>query len=501
MLNTKNKNKGQVLVLVALSLVVFIGFAALAIDIAYFYHTKHQLQGAADAAALAGASQLRGATDVAAFGNHSSARREAWKFACKNKAAGQDTYVVVAEADRAGCDNVPSGVYVGNTGDIVVGNWSGSFTPGGTPVNAVQVTARRTDAPTEGTGMSKVKTFFGGIFGLIPGGSAVKYVSISAKAIAAITQAKVLPIAVNEYWLEGDASRQPYAPCAHAYPRSFVRKTTVGNQDNVPPSPTDPADCRSWGRTFAILGVNAESNVNPQNINSYVYLDTRSRNHDGSGVSWFDVDPDADVSCDNCSDGFKKVYGIYTAGTKTTGDISPQKFREHLTYLHKGFPDNYLLPTAVEEQYRVGYTASNYPIPTSECPYATVPYFPSGGGQPINKDKALEDEVDGMKFYDRFPKGQKVVALVYDGTYVPTPGKPYAVTIVGYVLLEIDGYSPANPRNLLNPNFLRDRGSTAYAHAISDIEEPSSSFGTCDTAFFDAVRTLKMQGGNIRLVQ
>lgn len=487
MFDTKNKNKGQVLVLVALSLVVFIGFAALAIDVGYFYHTKNQLQGAADAAALAGASQLRGATDVTAFGNHSSARREAWRFACNNKAAGDRVFL---EVSASNCDPVPS-LPTANDGDIVVGHWNGNdvVNPAtGETVDAVKVRARRTD---ETPGMSKVGTFFGKIFG-------VDAVKISATAIAAITQAKVLPIAVNEYWLQGDVNKRPYENCAHLYPRSFVRKTTVNGEDNVPPSSTD-STCLSWGRTFGILGVNAESNVNPQNINSYVYLDTRSRNHDGSGVSWFDVNPNADVTCSTCSSGFYNV----TAVTKTTGDISPQKFIEHLTYLHEGFPDNYLLPTAVNEQYRTNYPAPapNYLIPTSECPYATVPYFSSGGGQPINKEKALEDEVDGMKFYDRFTKGQKVVALVYDGTYVPTPGKPYAVTIVGYVLLEIDGYSSANPRNLLNPNFLRDRGSTAYAHAISDIVQPSSSFGTCDTSFFDAVRTLKIQGGSIRLVQ
>jgi len=80
-------NKGQILVLVALSLVVFIGFAALAIDVAYFYHTRHQLQGAADAAALAGAAELDANKPP---NDQGDARSEAETFAAKNKAAGLD---------------------------------------------------------------------------------------------------------------------------------------------------------------------------------------------------------------------------------------------------------------------------------------------------------------------------------------------------------------------------------------------------------------------------
>lgn len=496
MFNTKNKNRGQVLVLVALSLVVFIGFAALAIDVAYFYHTRHQLQGAADAGALAGASQLRGANTVSAFGNHSSARREAWKFACKNKAAGQDTYLVAAEADRAGCDNVPSDVYVGNTGDIVVGNWNGSFNPGGTPVNAIQVTDRRTDAFD---GMPKVSTFFGRIFN-------VNAVNVSTTAIAARFEAPVLPIAVNEYWLQRDDSKRPYANCAHEYPRSFVRKTTVNSLDNVPPSPTDPTDCRSWGRTFAILGSDANDNIpsagvpGSKNMNGYVNMDSRSHNHDGNGKSWGDLNtispPAPSCTGGNCS----SLLGTFPnySTTKNTGSISPSKFDASLGYLHNGYPSNYILPTAVKEVYRSSYPDSNYLKPTSSCPFATLAYFPSSGNQPINKNGS-----DGKKFYEVFPQGKKAVALVYDGTFVPDtdPNMPNAVTVVGYVLLQIDGYASSNPKKLLNPGFLGDNGNTAYAHALSDIVEPTSPFGSCDSSFLDAVKNLQIQGGTFRLVQ
>jgi len=49
-------NRGQVLVIVALAFAVFLGFAALAVDVAYMYTVRNELQRCADAGALAGAS-------------------------------------------------------------------------------------------------------------------------------------------------------------------------------------------------------------------------------------------------------------------------------------------------------------------------------------------------------------------------------------------------------------------------------------------------------------
>lgn len=57
----KNED-GQVLVIFALLLVVFIGFAALVIDVGMMYRTKSKMQIAADAAALAGAQDLPSAS-------------------------------------------------------------------------------------------------------------------------------------------------------------------------------------------------------------------------------------------------------------------------------------------------------------------------------------------------------------------------------------------------------------------------------------------------------
>jgi hypothetical protein len=50
--------RGQALVLAALAMVVILGFAAMAIDVGYWYSQKREVQKAVDAAALAGAQEL-----------------------------------------------------------------------------------------------------------------------------------------------------------------------------------------------------------------------------------------------------------------------------------------------------------------------------------------------------------------------------------------------------------------------------------------------------------
>jgi Flp pilus assembly protein TadG len=52
----RNDNRGQVLIIVALAFVVLLVFAALAVDVAYIYTVRSELQRCADAGALAGAS-------------------------------------------------------------------------------------------------------------------------------------------------------------------------------------------------------------------------------------------------------------------------------------------------------------------------------------------------------------------------------------------------------------------------------------------------------------
>jgi hypothetical protein len=145
----KNK-KGITLVWGAFFLVLCIMFLGLAVDIAYMYVVKNQLQVAADAAALAGTAKLDGTDSTI----QTEARAEAVKFASANSAAG--SMVVLASNG----DNTLS-----NTNDITVGNWNPSLSPpyseSRIPINAVKVMTRRTSGSPGGP----VSLFIGKVFG------------------------------------------------------------------------------------------------------------------------------------------------------------------------------------------------------------------------------------------------------------------------------------------------------------------------------------------------
>ena len=117
----KRDQRGAVAVVVALSLVVILGVAALAVDASYLYSLRAQLQATADSAALAGASQLPDADDTA---------NTAVLYAGKNMPSATHGTVLAAP-------------------DVTLGRWDDEtriFDPTGTPVNAVQVVARRSEA-------------------------------------------------------------------------------------------------------------------------------------------------------------------------------------------------------------------------------------------------------------------------------------------------------------------------------------------------------------------
>jgi Flp pilus assembly protein TadG len=189
-----NNHKGVTLVLMAFMLALLIMFASLAIDIAYMYFVKNQLQVAADAAALAGAAKLTGDIDnTTLYPNalhQEEARQGAWRFACKNKAAGTSVYLVTNSP--ANCDATPPSYSAlngdNNTDgeDIVVGHWDSSagFTRAtgltGLTINAIRARPRRTNE-TSGIGMPPVGLFLGKIFNII--GTDWSFMDVSASAI------------------------------------------------------------------------------------------------------------------------------------------------------------------------------------------------------------------------------------------------------------------------------------------------------------------------------
>ena len=110
--------KGAVAAMTAVSLVVILGMGAFALDMSYAYATRNLLQVTASAAALAAAPDVQ---------NQSLATSRALAYVEENMPAANHGTVL-------------------DPSDVEFGNWdtsSETWTPGGSPVNAVGVTARR----------------------------------------------------------------------------------------------------------------------------------------------------------------------------------------------------------------------------------------------------------------------------------------------------------------------------------------------------------------------
>lgn len=169
--------KGITIIYIALIIVMLIGFLGLAIDIGYLYVAKGQLQNAADAAALAGASKINSQLPIQ---QQYSARNTAQIFAFRNFAAREP--VVIASNPNS---NELSTITDTGGNDITFGLWSSNrYHEGLTPINAIRVRTRRT-VPDQGSPQKQVSTFIGRIFSLLPGGGlGVPFMSPATEAIA-----------------------------------------------------------------------------------------------------------------------------------------------------------------------------------------------------------------------------------------------------------------------------------------------------------------------------
>jgi Flp pilus assembly protein TadG len=122
-----HRRAGIALIWIAILGMVLVGLAGLALDTGYVMITGHQLQNAADAAALAGAQ-------IVSFDTN-QAITDAVAQAAANKAAG-----AAVQLDAG-------------AGDVVIGTYnraSATFTAGGSSPNAVKTIARRTDTSPGG---------------------------------------------------------------------------------------------------------------------------------------------------------------------------------------------------------------------------------------------------------------------------------------------------------------------------------------------------------------
>jgi Flp pilus assembly protein TadG len=152
MMNTYTHTKAQrgaVTLLVALMIPVFLGIAALVIDVAYLQFVRNELQNDADAAALAGAKQLRSTTS--ATPQWSAAETAAFTAISLNSADGKKL----------------------STGTVQSGYWNPTqvnavlqmlpMTPTVNDVPAVQVTLRKGNGENDG----EVPTFFARLWNMV----------------------------------------------------------------------------------------------------------------------------------------------------------------------------------------------------------------------------------------------------------------------------------------------------------------------------------------------
>ena len=119
---------GAVAIFFAASVMMLLGMAAIAVDLGFLYSLRGKLQNTADAAVLAAVGDLP---------DEDAARATAVDLATKNMpAAGHGT--VLANAD------------------VVAGNWDAdtrTFTPAGSPINAVRAVTRRSQANGNAAGL------------------------------------------------------------------------------------------------------------------------------------------------------------------------------------------------------------------------------------------------------------------------------------------------------------------------------------------------------------
>jgi Flp pilus assembly protein TadG len=134
----RSRRRGIAVIYLAVVLGTLIGVVGLAADTAYVFLSAHQLQNAADSAALSAAEEVGFDT--------SQAKTDAVNTAAANRAAGASVQLDI-------------------NNDITIGNYkrtNSTFSANTTPYNAVQVIARRTSGSKGGA----VNLFFAPIFGI-----------------------------------------------------------------------------------------------------------------------------------------------------------------------------------------------------------------------------------------------------------------------------------------------------------------------------------------------
>ena len=150
-IRSRAEKRGQILVMFGLGMIVFLGFAALTIDIGFLLVTQRGYQNAADEAALAGAVYLTRPTsdpcaDTAGGGSkHDCARAAAWRFLDADLDLAIDDAFI--DSTLRGSNTPPSGFLAATSdGGPEYRLWV-STPPRGTPPNGAGTSASMSTVP------------------------------------------------------------------------------------------------------------------------------------------------------------------------------------------------------------------------------------------------------------------------------------------------------------------------------------------------------------------
>jgi Flp pilus assembly protein TadG len=219
--------KGATLVLVAICLVVLIGFAAIAVDLAYLYIVKGELQNAADSGALAGAQVLY---NNAGTSVNAGANVVALNYVNLNYS---EQASVQAQSVERGHWSFATRTFTPNDSTAPVSLWnatSAELDANTDFINAVRVITTRKIVP--GTGMPE-EPFFARIWGTP--GTAIQAVAVAYLGFAGTVESFKFDL--------------PIAICQEALLKDGEYSCTVGrmiNSGNSPKSTTTTGETGGW---------------------------------------------------------------------------------------------------------------------------------------------------------------------------------------------------------------------------------------------------------------
>ena len=269
------ETEGATAVIVALMIAVFLGFAALAVDIGYVMVTKSELQNVADSAALAATRKLGTIYEPMSYTEQSA-------YVC-------DPGVLIDIVQNVALKNKAAGVnIVVNAEDVTVGRWdykTKTLTPNLNQPDAVRVIARRDDLAN-----NPITTFFARIFG-------TNTVALSADATAALTSestmepANLIPVGISQQWFEKDFCDQPikfyptnspegcsgwntydHWPASESYLRKTILEGWLGGTYTPPGA--------SSGDEFVFTGGTLGDQTFTAFLNLFDYMKTRDKDDD-----------------------------------------------------------------------------------------------------------------------------------------------------------------------------------------------------------------------------